>query len=539
MNRAKSKLLFRLREWRDERARKSNVPTYRILPNRTLEALAETLPSTRDEILCTPGIKEAKWQQYGAELLAMIGDALETEQMGISSDEGMSTTPALGLDEKDGIWKDVSSDVRVPPQNQDSLELLREPFSVGAFLDVLNESFRGIRVPVRGEVSGIEERRGHVYFSLKDAEDGSVMSCVLFRNAAILFASELEEGSEVIVEGMPNIWKPRGRFSFQIESVRHAGEGALRRAYEALCQKLEAEGLFEVSRKRLLPNFPKRIALISSREGAALGDFMANIGRRGFHISLFDARVEGAGALPDLVHAIRFFNASPEEWDVLVVTRGGGSLESLEAFNAEALVREIAASKIPVLAAIGHEKDVPLSARVADVMVSTPTAAAKAISFGFEDAERKMLTAWERSNRQFSFWKERSYHVWEHANTLTSRAFEHLRQRRKLMERYLDQLFSQFSFSMRLIREREDRVTALVIAGMSTGIQFFSHALSGYKSRIEVMNPKRLLERGYGFFSKNGQIIRNVSQIAPGDTIDFRLIDGNGEAIVQTVKKLE
>lgn len=536
MNRTKSKLLFRLRQWRDERARRANLPTYRILPNKVLEVLAESLPATREEILLIPGIKEAKWQQYGAELLAMIGDALESGDVATSHDEDLEI--ALPLAEhnfeselgRGDNFTDTSSD-------EEGSQSLQDPFSVGAFLDTLNESFSGVRVSVRGEVSGIEERRGHVYFSLKDALDGSVMSCVLFRQVAFMFAGELEEGGEVIVEGTPNIWKPRGKFSFQVASIRRFGEGALRRAYEALCRKFEAEGIFDESRKRALPTFPKRIALVSSREGAALGDFMANIGRRGFHIALVDARVEGAQALPDLIRAIRFFNASPDEWGVLVVTRGGGSLESLEAFNAEVLVREIATSEIPVLAAIGHEKDVPLSARAADMMVSTPTAAAKAISRGFEDAEGKLSHAWDRSYRRFSLWKDGCNYTWDRTHALARRTFDGFISRRHALERIVGQLSAQVSFSIKSIDDRKNRRMAEVLSRMFSWIQLEAQLLSTCESRIEAMNPIRLLAQGYSLLSKNGRIVRSVSQIAPGDTVHLRLADGEGEAIVRECGK--
>lgn len=532
MDRVQSKLLLRLRQWRDERARKANLPTYRILPNKVLEALAEALPATREDILQIPGIKEAKWQQYGAELLAMIGDALELEQSTLSNEEYSEVD--LSLDGNNPEYGEYLENIAL---NTETSQVFREPLSVGVFLDTLNESFSGVRVLVRGEVSGVEERRGHVYFSLKDALDGSIMSCVLFRQRAFIFAGELEEGGEVIVEGTPNIWKPRGKFSFQVASIRRFGEGALRRAYEALCRKFESEGIFDESRKRSLPTFPKRIALVSSREGAALGDFMANIGQRGFHIALFDARVEGAQALPDLIRAIRFFNDSPDEWDVLVVTRGGGSLESLEAFNAEVLVREIATSKIPVLAAIGHEKDVPLSACAADMMVSTPTAAAKAISQGFEDAEGKLSHVWDRSYRKFSLWKDECNHTWNQVHALARRAFDGFISRHHALERIVGQLSAQFSFSIKSIDDRKSRRMAEVLSRMSSWIQLEAQLLNTCESRIEAMNPIRLLAQGYSLLLKNGRIVRSISQIAPGDTVHFRLADGSGEAIVQECGK--
>ncbi|MFZ1736096.1 MAG: exodeoxyribonuclease VII large subunit, partial [Candidatus Moraniibacteriota bacterium] len=197
-----------------------------------------------------------------------------------------------------------------------------EPLAVGAFLDVLNESFVGMRLSLQGEVSGVEDRRNVIYFSLKDADGEAMLSCLIFRNDFLLHGVTLKEGQEIIVEGVPNVWKPRGRLSFRASVMRLAGMGALKRAYDELRLKLEREGIFLPEKKRAIPPFPRRVALITSREGAAIGDFAANLGRYGFSITLFDAHVEGKRSVGDILEGIAFFNQHPEDWDVLVIIRG-------------------------------------------------------------------------------------------------------------------------------------------------------------------------------------------------------------------------
>jgi exodeoxyribonuclease VII large subunit len=177
---------------------------------------------------------------------------------------------------------------------------------------------------------------------------------------------------EVIVEGTPSIYIPNGRFNFGVNTIELVGEGALKMAYDKLKKKLDSEGLFDIERKKLIPELPERIGLITSETGAVIHDFLTNIGKYGFKIKFFNSRVEGQLAIKDLLSAIEYFE--DKDIDVLVIIRGGGSLESLQAFNNEVLIRKIADFEKPVICGIGHDKDVPLCALVADLLVSTPTA---------------------------------------------------------------------------------------------------------------------------------------------------------------------
>ncbi len=405
------------------------------------------------------------------------------------------------------------------------METENEPLRVGAFLDILNESFAGMHVAILGEVSGVEERRGVTYFSLKDTEEEGMLSCLIFRSDSFRQGIRLENGQEVIVEGSPNVWRPRGRLSFRVSVVRLAGEGALKKAYDELSQKLEHEGMFSLERKRPLPSFPRRIALITSREGAAIGDFMTNIGRHGFSVTLFDAQVEGKRAVAELLAGIRYFNARPKEWDVLVIIRGGGSLESLEAFNSEALVRAIAASKIPTLAGIGHEKDVSLSALAADSMVSTPTAVAERLGVSWEGARERIL-ANERTIlehfRNALFDAEERLRAGSEAIRLAKeerltalRAFEQLVIR--LQSKFLgwcEQGHLRATHLSRTIFRSFDPVST-------------RRRIAAIASMIDSRSPTRLLARGYSVLLKNKRVVRGVSDIVEGDMLEGVLVDGH------------
>ncbi|MGB2790988.1 MAG: exodeoxyribonuclease VII large subunit [Candidatus Moraniibacteriota bacterium] len=410
-----------------------------------------------------------------------------------------------------------------------------EPLAVGAFLDVLNESFVGMRLSLQGEVSGVEDRRNVIYFSLKDADGEAMLSCLIFRNDFLLQGVTLKEGQEIIVEGVPNVWKPRGRLSFRASVMRLAGMGALKRAYDELRLKLEREGIFLPEKKRAIPPFPRRVALITSREGAAIGDFTANLGRYGFSITLFDAHVEGKRSVGDILEGIAFFNQHPEDWDVLVIIRGGGSLESLEAFNSERVVRAIAESAIPTLAGIGHEKDVSLAALAADVMVSTPTATAKALSVSEEEAREK-LVLFARSileNFQGGIF-DVAERIREYSNTLR-RASERVVAPIREIDRVGIRLSSTFSSWCERARTEQLHISRALLRFAT--VSAMQKRLDVVASRIEMGNPKHFLERGYSVLRKNGRVVRNVSDVAVGEVFEALLVDGSIEANVADIRR--
>lgn len=250
--------------------------------------------------------------------------------------------------------------------------------TVSQFLDLTNELLGQTEFAVRGEVTGSKQHPTGFYFSLRDAEAAALMDCYLNPYAYRSSGVRLEDGMVVRVTGTASVYKPKGRFSFRVATVAPVGEGSLKKAYEALKRQLAEEGLFE--RKRPLPEFMQHVGLITSRTGAVIEDFRKNLQPLGFRVLHHDSRVEGAAAPGQLLDALGWFNAHPERVQSLVVIRGGGSLEDLQAFNDERVVRGIFGSRVPTIVAIGHAPDVPLSQLVADAVADTPTAAAHLVN---------------------------------------------------------------------------------------------------------------------------------------------------------------
>ncbi|MDD3386812.1 MAG: exodeoxyribonuclease VII large subunit, partial [Candidatus Pacebacteria bacterium] len=237
-------------------------------------------------------------------------------------------------------------------------------FSISAYLKLLNGVLNSFGAKIIGEVSEVKiSSVGHVYFSLKDKKDGSVLSCVIWNYDYKMCGIDLVEGIEVKATGFPDVYPVTGRLSFKAKTIQLAGEGQIKKEYEKLKKKLEEEGLFNEERKKQITDFPQKIGIITSKQGAVINDFLNNLGRYGFYIEFIDSRVEGLEAVKDLINSIKTFKK--KKIDVLVIMRGGGSLESFLAFNNEMLIREVVDLPFPVIAAIGHDKDIPLLSLVA------------------------------------------------------------------------------------------------------------------------------------------------------------------------------
>jgi len=239
---------------------------------------------------------------------------------------------------------------------------------------------RFTRIWVRGEVSNLRRQSsGHVYFSLKDA--GSQLPCVLFARDAAAQSLELADSMELLLFGDLSLYEPHGRYQLVVKIAIRSGEGRLQLEYERLKRRLAAEGLFDAERKKALPVLPKKIAVITSPSGAAVSDFLRILKRRGFcgSVTIFPARVQGKDASKEICAMLEHANASAD-FDLIVLTRGGGSIEDLWAFNEESLARAVAASHLPVISAVGHEIDHVLSDYAADQRAETPSGAAELIS---------------------------------------------------------------------------------------------------------------------------------------------------------------
>jgi len=266
-------------------------------------------------------------------------------------------------------------------------------YSVHEYLDLVNSVVSEISVAVEGEVSSLKRHpSGHIYFDLCEVKNGekAVFSCALWKFKAQYLSWELKEGEKVQITGYADVYKQSGRYTFKIDKISPVGEGALKQAFEKLKTELQEKGFFLEEHKKSLPLFPQNIAVITSKSGAAINDFTTHLGKFGIKINLLDCRVEGINAIDEIVNGISYLNRNFTDIDLVVLTRGGGSLESLQAFNSYEVAQAIFSSRIPILSAIGHEDDVTIADLVADRRASTPTDAGNVVVEGWRDAKNRI-----------------------------------------------------------------------------------------------------------------------------------------------------
>lgn len=372
---------------------------------------------------------------------------------------------------------------------------------VKAFLDILNETmgFAFPAVTVEGEISSFKVNQNKwVFFDLKD--DEATLPCFMVK-AQLKVA--LEDGMKVRVTGVPKVtnW---GKFSLTVKDVALAGEGELRRAFELLKAKLQQEGLFEPSRKRPLPKFPRRIGLVTSGQSAAYADFIKILGQRwgGLQIQLADVQVQGAAAPDQVVGALGYFNQLPQPPDVLVVIRGGGSLEDLQAFNTEPVARAIAASRTPTLVGVGHEVDVSLADFAADVRAATPTDAARIvvpdgreIERDLQHRQRRLVAGISSQLAQQQYTIGRQVTALERFVRVPQRSVETLQQRLLAAERQ----------SLGLARQR----------------------LSSLERLLASFDPSATLKRGYAIVRREDRVITSAASAKTGDHLMVQLAEGS------------
>jgi exodeoxyribonuclease VII large subunit len=393
-----------------------------------------------------------------------------------------SVRPLVGPKDADAV-AETSTDVVA--------EAAEKVFGVAEFIEVLNTFFRKQVARVMGEISELKRAAsGHVYFTLKDKRDGGVLDAIIWSRSYERCGIALAVGMEVIAAGHPNIYPPTGRLSFVVDTVELVGEGALKKAYDALKAKLAAEGVFAEGRKRPLPELVRRIGVITSLKGAVIHDFENNLGPYGFVVSVCDARVEGQQAVASILAALSAM--AKENIEALVIIRGGGSLESLQAFNNEAVVRAIADFRVPVVAGIGHDEDVPLAALAADAMVSTPTAAAHLLGRSWEEAFAKIHR--------------------------------------------LASVFVRMQEEFKRVRENLGGILALTYDAIAHRIASLNDRLS-YAERAVVLNdPTRQLKLGYAIARHKGKIVRSVRDVGMGDALATQLRDGVVQSRVDAIE---
>jgi exodeoxyribonuclease VII large subunit len=407
-------------------------------------------------------------------------------------------------------------------------------FSVSEYLDALNRSLKSVRAKILGEVSGIQEYpgRSYLYFSIKDKKDGSTAKCFMwkqdYKNSGVL----LEEGMEMMITAYPNVYKPNGGMTLQVEHVELVGEGVLKIAYEKLKAQLEKEGLFDEANKKQLPLLPHRIGIITSKSGAVINDFLSNIGKYGFELLFVDSKVEGEGAVKDLLSALRALYA--QKVDVLVMMRGGGSLESFQAFNNESVVRAVSKFNAPLITGIGHDKDAPLVSFVSDKNVSTPTAVANLLNTGWKESSHAVVLAEEKIIGRFEKLLQSNRYDLENAERIIEdsfyKVFETFREYREILVRSLTDVGNTIERMGEQIKEAQYRI----IRGFTESLEKKKDVVETYEKLLIQQNPERQLALGWSITrNKKGQVVRSVKDIKKGEELDVAVSDGIINTITQ------
>jgi exodeoxyribonuclease VII large subunit len=346
---------------------------------------------------------------------------------------------------------------------------------------------------VKGEVSGFKRASsGHWYFDLKD--EGALLNAAMFRGANQRVRFEPQDGMEVLVHGKVSVYPGRSAVQVVVDEMRPVGMGELALRFEQTRRRLEAEGLFDPRRRRPIPEYPRRVGIVTSLQAAALRDLVRVATERhpGIQLLVCAARVQGEGAAEEVARAIARLNADAT-CDVLIVGRGGGSVEDLWAFNEEAVVRAVAASAIPVVSAVGHESDVTLCDLAADLRAATPSNAAERV---VPDAEATLDLLDERENR---------------ALAALDRLVPDLRQR-------VDELAERAGDAMRRGQQRERDL------------------LAGQAARLHALSPLAVLARGFAVARKDGRLLRSAADAPPGTPLEVVLHDGALDATVTATR---
>jgi exodeoxyribonuclease VII large subunit len=411
-------------------------------------------------------------------------------------------------------------------------------FSVSQFVDFVNTAFSTAVFPegavIEGEV--VEYRVSQqkwIWFKLKD--ESSIVGCFA---TVWQLRTPLEDGMKVRVFGIPKVHPKSGTFSVNVERVELVGEGALRRAFELLKKKLEAEGIFAVERKRPIPRFPGRIGLIASRESAAYGDFLRILGNRwgGVEVVSANVAVQGRDAVREIVGAFRHFNAHPESADVLVLTRGGGSLEDLQAFNSEEVARAVFGSRIPVVVGVGHERDESLADYAADLRASTPTNAAELVV----PDRREMLAAVDGgAGRMMAAMRGALSGKAEAVIGMAAQIESHARRGIEDFGHRVKDLGRHFaSFSAET--QARSRATVALAARLAANAGFWAGRLDGRLDAdlrlLRTLDPRRPLEKGYALVRKGGALLKDATMVDAGDVVQVQLARGGFSAEVTDKK---
>lgn len=426
-------------------------------------------------------------------------------------------------------------------------------------VESLNRLIRGqiesrfTQVWVKGELSNFKAHTsGHFYFSLKDAN--SQIRAVMFRGYNAKLKFKPHDGLEVLVRGKVTVFEPRGEYQITCDTMEPVGAGALQKAFEQLKMKLRAEGLFDPSRKRPLPSLPRHVAIVTSPTGAAIRDILNILERRarGIEVTIVPTIVQGETAAPALREAFQKATQLPGV-EVVIIGRGGGSIEDMWCFNDEALARMIALSPIPVISAVGHEIDFTISDFVSDVRAPTPSAAAELVIKSAEEVMNKVVGL----RRLLLFSMDRVLKAQKQKLVMLNHRLVDPQRRIQDSIQRNDDLNSRLNFAVqRYLQRRSDGLKFLnqkmgtpdhLLQQKRTCIEAHSlhlkmladktltqkkYRLERFMGILDSLSPLKVVDRGYSLITKDGELIKSVKQVSKGDKIELQVTDGNISAQV-------
>lgn len=409
---------------------------------------------------------------------------------------------------------------------------------------------------VAGEISNLTRAAsGHVYFSLKD--EAAQARCVMFRSRAQSIPWRLEDGQQVEARALVSLYEPRGDFQLNIEALRRAGQGRLFEAFARLKARLEAEGLFASERKRPLPRFPRRIGIISSPRAAALRDVLVALKRRAPHLAaiLYPTLVQGDSAAEDIARTIAMAGQR-SECDLLLIVRGGGSIEDLWAFNEEVVVRAVVASSLPIISGVGHETDTTITDYVSDLRAATPTAAAEIATQGWHEAVGEIADIGAALSRAMKYRIAREQQGLDHCSLRLVHPATRLVQARDRLALLGSQLDASLAHGLRRHRDRLNRAALRLARAVPRTDSRIGHigllalrlgaavrkqqqkrlgTLGNLAAALAHLNPEATLARGFSIVRDAcGNLVTDAASLQAGQTVSLYLAHGTAEAGILT-----
>jgi exodeoxyribonuclease VII large subunit len=436
-----------------------------------------------------------------------------------------------------------------------------EVFSVSDINRAIKQQLEGrfSSIWVQGEISNFKAHTsGHFYFSLKD--DKAQVNAVMFRGFNSRLKFQPESGMEVLVRGKISVYEPRGNYQVFCENMEPVGAGALQKAFEQLKQKLSAEGLFAEEAKKPIPDFPKEVGVVTSPTGAAIQDILNVLGRRskGVNVTVIPARVQGEGAAEEIVRGIELAQKI-KKLDVLIVGRGGGSIEDLWCFNEEIVARAIYGSRLPIISAVGHEIDFTIADFVADLRAPTPSAAAEVVAKSEQELlERLQFFSKSLRLSMFQRIKELQQQVQNFQKRLIDpeRALRDLSLRLddwtqrlingitrhianlKLENKALSQSLKNPKETLEIYKQKNANLLKLIVHSMSRTLDRRRQSYQAKTQMLDSLSPLRTVDRGYGIIRQGQKLIPDITKLQ-GDSIEVELRDGFIDAEIIKIRKKE